>query len=182
MEVECTPALLFTPRFFPVGRLGSILQLLYGVQLLLMFYVARNTFKETPPNSLLYFSLDLVWCGIKIYFGQVLMYLSFLGRNLLGGPDLFLIPESVKTWLVLDKAGNWTEKFLLLFCTFYFLWPCIPSASLASSLHTLYWALPVSIFTKICCFEIIWDLQKSRKNNVKSSRVPFILLPLMLLS
>lgn len=111
------------------------------------------------------------------------MYLSFLGRNLLGGPDIFLIPESVKTWLVLDKAGNWTEKFpASLFCTFYFLWPCTPSASLASSLHTLYWALPVSIFTKICCFEIIWDLQKSWKNNVKSSRVPFILLLLMLLS
>lgn len=48
---------------------GSMLKLPYGVQLLLMFYVDRNTFKETPPTPF-YISLS-TWCDVEYKYTLV---------------------------------------------------------------------------------------------------------------
>lgn len=63
------------------------------------------------------------------------------GRNLLGDPKIFLKTESIKTWLGLEKIGNWMERFVLLFWSF--LCPCKPS--LAPFLHKLHGAVLASI-------------------------------------
>lgn len=55
---------------------GSMLKLLYGVQLLFIFYVGRNTFKDTPPQlpfiflsrSGVMWNKNILWSSIDVSF------------------------------------------------------------------------------------------------------------------
>lgn len=67
---------------------GSMLKLLYGVQLLLMFYVDRNTFKENPQLPFIFLSRpgvmwnkNMLWSSIDVSF--------FFGQKPFGRPRYF---------------------------------------------------------------------------------------------
>lgn len=110
--------------------------------------------------------VDMWWSGLDPQSGQGLISLSWLGRYPLGGPHIFLNDRKYR-----QHGWSWTNlgtgRRDFLFCglhTACFL--SCPAPHVARSTC-------ISICKKSVYSEIIFDLQRSCRNNVKCSHMLF---------
>ena len=109
---------------------------------------------------------------IATQLGQGLIHLSFGGRYLLGGLNVFLITESMKVWLALDKVGKWKERFPFL-CPAHLLLSWLSCSTCFSPLPT-----PSTFYLFWNNFRFTEKLQK----YMEYFHIPFSQLPVVLMT